>query len=71
MRPSMPLPTAPAPQLGANIGVTVIIYEFSTPEDRQILVEEFQKGQNPGLVHALEKVKAVGRIQIPGTPSSV
>jgi hypothetical protein len=51
--------------------VTVIIYEFSTPEDRQILVEEFQKGQNPGLVHALEKVKAVGRIQIPGTPSSV
>jgi hypothetical protein len=51
--------------------VTVIIYEFSTPEDRQILVEEFQKGQNHGLVHAREKVKAVGRIQIPGTPSSV
>ena len=54
-------------QLGANIGVTVIIYEFSTPEDRQILVEAFQKGQNQGLVNALEKMKAVGRIQIPGT----
>ena len=54
-------------QLGANTGVTLIIYEFSTPEDRQILVEAFQKGQNQGLVNALEKMKAVGRIQIPGT----
>jgi hypothetical protein len=54
-------------QLGRNIGVTLIIYEFSTPEDRQILVEAFQKGQNQGLVNALEKMKAVGRIQIPGT----
>ena len=48
-------------------GVTIIIYEFSTPEDRQILVDAFQKGQNQGLVNALEKMKAVGRIQIPGT----
>jgi len=54
-------------QLGANVGVTLIIYEFSTPEDRQILVEAFQKGQNQGLVNALQKMKAVGRIQIPGT----
>ena len=54
-------------QLGRNVGVTVIIYEFSTPEDRDILVEAFQKGQNQGLVNALEKMKAVGRIQIPGT----
>jgi len=54
-------------QLGRNIGVTLIIYEFSTPEDRQILVDAFQKGQNKGLVNALEKMKAVGRIQIPGT----
>jgi len=54
-------------QLGRNVGVTVIIYEFSTPEDRDILVEAFQKGQNQGLVNALQKMKAVGRIQIPGT----
>src|SRR5271166_2768778 len=54
-------------QLGRNIGVTLIIYEYSTPEDRQILVEAFQKGQNQGLVTALQKMKAVGRIQIPGT----
>ena len=49
-------------QLGRNIGITLIIYEFSTPEDRQILVDAFQKGQNQGLVNALEKMKAVGRI---------
>src|SRR5271166_1003694 len=54
-------------QLGANVGVTLIIYEFSTPETRQALVEAFQKGQNQGLVNALSKMPAVGRIQIPGT----
>ena len=54
-------------QLGRNIGVTLIIYEFSTPETRQALVEAFQKGQNQGLVNALQKMPAVGRINIPGT----
>jgi len=54
-------------QLGRNVGITLIIYEFSTPEDRQILVDAFQKGQNPGLVNALQKMKSVGRINIPGT----
>ena len=54
-------------QLGRNIGVTVIIYEWSTQDDRQILVDAFQKGQNQGQVNALQKMKAVGRIQIPGT----
>jgi hypothetical protein len=54
-------------QLGRNVGITLIIYEWSTPEDRQVLVDAFQKGQNQGLVNALQKMKAVGRIQIPGT----
>jgi hypothetical protein len=54
-------------QLGRNFGVRIIIYEFSSPEDREILVQAFQKGQNDGLVNALEKMKSVGRIQIPGT----
>jgi hypothetical protein len=54
-------------QLGRNFGVKVIIYEFSSPEDRDILVQAFQKGQNDGLANALEKMKSVGRIQIPGT----
>jgi hypothetical protein len=54
-------------QLGRNVGIKVIIYEFSSPDDRDILVQAFQKGQNDGLVNALEKMKSVGRIQIPGT----
>jgi hypothetical protein len=54
-------------QMGSRFGVTLTIYEFSTAEDRQILVDAFQKGQNPGLVNALEKMKAVGHINITGT----
>lgn len=54
-------------QLGRNFGVKLIIYEFSDPDDRDILVQAFQKAQNDGLVNALEKMKSVGRIQIPGT----
>jgi hypothetical protein len=54
-------------QLGRNVGVTLIIYEWSTPEDKAVLTEAFQKGSNKGLVNALEKMKAVGHISITGT----
>jgi hypothetical protein len=54
-------------QLGGNIGVTLNIYEFSTPQDRQALVQAYEKGQNQGLVDALQKMKAVGHIEITGT----
>jgi hypothetical protein len=54
-------------QLGRNVGVTLIIYEYSTAADRQILIEAFQKGSNKGLVNALEKMKAVGHVSITGT----
>jgi hypothetical protein len=54
-------------QLGQVVGITVIIYEYSTPADRQVLVQAFQKGQNQGLVNALTKMRAVGRISITGT----
>lgn len=54
-------------QLGRNVGITIVIYQYSTPADEDILVEAFQKGQNQGLVNALEKMKAVGRISITGT----
>ena len=54
-------------QMGQNIGIRVTIYEFSPPEDRQALVEAFTKGQNQGLVNALSKMPAVGRIAITGT----
>ena len=54
-------------QMGANIGVTLNIYEFSTPTDRTVLVQAYQKGQNQGLVNALAKMKAVGHVEITGT----
>ena len=49
-------------QMGRIVNITLIIYDFSTSADRDVLLEAFQKGQNPGLVAALEKMKAVGRI---------
>jgi hypothetical protein len=54
-------------QMGQNIGVTLNIYEFSTPADRVNLVQAFEKGQNQGLVNALSKMKAVGHVEITGT----
>lgn len=54
-------------QMGQNIGISLNIYEFSTPADRTLLVEAFNKGQNQGLVKALGKMKAVGHIEITGT----
>ena len=54
-------------QLGQNIGVTLNIYEFSTPADRTMLVQAFEKGQNQGLVTALSKMKAVGHLEVTGT----
>ena len=54
-------------QLGRTINVKVTIREFSTEEDRAILVEAYKRGQNEGLVNALTKMKADGRIAITGT----
>jgi len=54
-------------QLGRIVNVKVIIYEFSTEEDRAVLIEAYKKGQNQGLVNALTKMRAVGRIAITGT----
>jgi hypothetical protein len=54
-------------QMGQNIGVTLNIYEFSTPADKQVLVQSFQQAQNKGLVNALQKMRAVGHLEITGT----
>jgi hypothetical protein len=53
-------------QMGQMVGISVEIYEYSTPEDRQLLVDAFGKGQNQGLVNALTKMHAVGHISITG-----
>ena len=54
-------------QLGRSIGITLTIQDFSTMAERQTLVDAFEKGQNQGLVNALKKMRAVGRISITGT----
>jgi hypothetical protein len=54
-------------QMGQTIGISVEIYEYSTPEEKQLLMEAFAKGQNQGLVNALTKMHAVGHISITGT----
>jgi hypothetical protein len=54
-------------QMGQNIGVTLNIYEFSTPADRANLFAAYNKGQNQGLVTALQKMRAVGHVEITGT----
>jgi len=54
-------------QLGQMFGITVNIYDYSTPEERQVLMQAFQKGKNQGLVNALSKMRTVGHISITGT----
>jgi hypothetical protein len=54
-------------QLGKNVNVKIIITSWSTKEDEKALSDAFKTGQNQGLVNALQKMKSVGRIQIPGT----
>jgi hypothetical protein len=54
-------------QLGRTVNIKVTIYRYSTPDDKKVLVDAFTKGQNSGLVKALEDMKPVGRIAITGT----
>ncbi|MGC2529089.1 MAG: hypothetical protein WA639_15170 [Candidatus Acidiferrum sp.] len=54
-------------QMGAIVGISVEIYDYSTPADKQVLVQAFSTGQNQGLVNALGKMRAVGHISITGT----
>ena len=54
-------------QMGASIGVTLNIFEFSTPADKQLLVQAYEKGQNQGLANALQRMKSVGHVEITGT----
>jgi hypothetical protein len=54
-------------QMGKNVSVKVTIYRYSSPQDRQVLVDAFKNGQSKGLVDALAKMNAVGRIAITGT----
>ena len=54
-------------QLGHTVSIKLIINRYSTPEDKQTLVNAFKQGQQQGLVNALQRMQSAGRIQIPGT----
>jgi hypothetical protein len=54
-------------QLGRTVSIKLTINRYSTPQDRQVLVDAFKKGQSQGLAKALEKMDSVGRIAITGT----
>ena len=52
---------------GKQFNVKVTIRQYSTPEDRQTLMDAFMSGKSDGLNQALSKMKSVGRISLPGT----
>jgi hypothetical protein len=54
-------------QVGKTFNVTVRIQEYSTPEERQALVDAFNQAGSKGLYNALDKMPAKGRIAITGT----
>ncbi len=54
-------------QAGQTFNVTVHIDEYSTPEERQILIDAFNTGGSKGLYNALDKMSARGHIAITGT----
>jgi len=55
-------------QLGKQHEVKIFIYTFSTQQDWRVLMDAFREGGNDGMVTALSKMKAVGHIQMAGTP---
>ena len=54
-------------QLGRTFNVTLIIQEFSTPDDQKALLAAFNEKKNEGLVNALSKMHTKGRMSITGT----
>jgi hypothetical protein len=50
-------------QLGKMIDVSIYIEAYSTPEDRQALIEAFKSRGQEGLVDALQEMKPKGRVR--------
>lgn len=50
-------------QLGKVYDVTIIIEQFSTPEDRKALIDAFTRSGQNGLVDALQDMKPKGRVR--------
>ena len=54
-------------QMGKTFHVTINVERYSTPEERQILVDAFQEAGSEGLYNALEKMNSKGRVAMTGT----
>jgi hypothetical protein len=54
-------------QMGQTFNVTVIIDEYSSDGDRQILLDVFNKSGMNGVYDQLQKMTSKGRIKITGT----
>ena len=54
-------------QQGSMVNVKIIVKQYSTPEERAILIDAFKKGSNQGLVEALQKMSSDGQISMTGT----
>jgi len=53
-------------QAGNTVDVTLVVYNYSTPSDLQVLSQAYKQGQDRELAIALSKTKAVGRCVIAG-----
>ncbi len=54
---------------GNAVNVSLVVYNYSTPADLQVLSQAFQEGQDRGLAAALSRTKAVGQCSITGARS--
>ncbi|MGD0095729.1 MAG: hypothetical protein ABSB60_04500 [Terracidiphilus sp.] len=57
---------ATSTQAGNTATLTLVVYNYSTATDLQLLSQAFQEGQDRGLATALSKTKAVGHCSIAG-----
>jgi hypothetical protein len=49
------------------VRVDITIWQYSTQQDQQILIQSFEKAGQQGLVNALSRMSAKGHVDIPGT----
>ena len=54
-------------QMGQMVSFQLIIEDYSTPEDKAILLQAFQEKGSEGLTNAVSKMKSKGRIAMTGT----
>jgi hypothetical protein len=50
-------------QMGKMVDVTIYIEQFSTPDDKQTLIDAFKKNGQEGLVDKLQDMKPKGRVR--------